>query len=485
LDLPKDYTTFSPASVELSLISVTRPRSEVRKGGTVRSDAIFGFSFWIATPNMTDVSELPEKIDKYEILGVAGRGAMGVVYHGHDPFSDREVAIKTTQKLSDDGTEYAVARKMLFTEANAASALNHGTIIQVLDVGEFEGEPYVVMEYVPEASTLKDYCRADRLLPISRVASIIYACARALDHAHQQGVIHRDIKASNILLTADDQAKIGDFGIATIASRETTVILGAVGSPRYMSPEQFMEKPLTSSTDLYSLGVVLFEILTGHPVFGSRTFVELAREVITVVPTAVHELRDAVSQALSDVVARAISKRPEDRFESGAQFADALAAIFPELDHAGSKITIEHKLQLARELSFFNSFSDAQLREFVEACEWQCVAPGARIIREGNMERSCYVVVAGEVAIMKGAQQISAVGRANCFGEMGFLSRSGRTATARARGEATLLVAQADTLTTLSEDVQKRFNQCLIDTLVERLASTTERLSKFLAHASS
>lgn len=113
------------------------------------------------------------------------------------------------------------------------------------------------------------------------------------------------------------------------------------------------------------------------------------------------------------------------------------------------------------------------------------MAPDARIIREGNMERSCYVVVAGEVAIMKGAQQISTVGRAHCFGEMGFLSRSGRAATVRVRGEATLLVAQADTVATLSEDVQKLFNQCAIDALVERLAGTTERLSKFLAHSSS
>lgn len=174
-------------------------------------------------------------------------------------------------------------------------------------------------------------------------------------------MIHRDIKASNILLTADDQAKIGDFGIATISSGETTMILGAIGSPRYMSPEQLMDKPLTASTDLYSLGVVLLEILTGQPVFSSRTFAELAREIITVVPKAVHEQRDEVPEALSNVAARASSKKPEDRFASGAQFADALAAVFAQLDHAGDQFTIQHKLQLVRELSFFNSFSVARV----------------------------------------------------------------------------------------------------------------------------
>ena len=140
--------------------------------------------------------------------------------------------------------------------------------------------------------------------------------------------------------------------------------------------------------------------------------------------------------------------------------------------------------QLARDLAFFNSFSDAQLREFVEACEWQCVAPGTRIIREGNMDRSCYVVVSGEVAIMKGAQPISTAGRGSCFGEMGVLSGSGRAATVRARGEATFLLAQTEAIAKLSPDVQTLFNQCLIDTIVERLAVTTERLSKFLAQPS-
>jgi serine/threonine protein kinase len=275
---------------------------------------------------MSKVTELPETIGKYEILGVAGRGALGVVYRGYDPYFDREVAVQVTQTLSAAGTEHAVTRKMLLTEATAAGKLDHGTIVEVLDVGESAGEPYVVMEYVTETRILREHCFADNLLRQERALAHIYHCAKALHHVHQHGVIHRDIKPSNIVLTADGQTKISDFGLATIASTETTIILGAAGSPRYMSPKQFMELPLGPTTDLYSLGVVLYEVLTGVPAFKSRNYVDLAREVTTLMPTAAHELRADVSPELSAIVIRAINKRPTEHFASGADFTDTLTS---------------------------------------------------------------------------------------------------------------------------------------------------------------
>ena len=423
---------------------------------------------------------LPEKIDKYEILGIAGRGAMGVVYHGHDPFFDRDVAIKTTQNLGRKSAEHTIARKMLFNEARAARALDHATILQVYDAGEFQGEPYVVMEYVPRATTLKEHCQSGYLLSTERAVAIVHSCARALDHAHQRGVVHRDIKASNILLTEDGQPKIGDFGIATVDTVESTEILGTVGSPRYMSPEQFMEQPLTARTDLYSLGVVLYELLTGQAAFEGRTFAELARKIMTVMPPPVSEVRPDVPAELSTVVERAIAKRPDDRFQSGAEFAEALTTVFGQMDLSGKYLTEELKYRLARDLAFFEDFSDQELREFASACSWQCLEPGARIIREGNMERSCYIVVSGEVAVSKGGHRIGTLGRGSCFGEMGFLSRAGRSATVHARGEVTVLVAEMPVVSTLSATVQLRFNQRVVHAVVDRLASTTERLSKFL-----
>ena len=432
---------------------------------------------------MRKAVELPEMIGAYEILGIAGRGAMGVVYHGYDPFFDRDVAIKTIQTPRTASLEHAVARKMLMTEVTAAKNLEHGTIIQVFDVGELNDEPYVVMEYVANAITLQDHCNVDNLLPLDQVLPMIYNCALALDYAHQKGVIHCDIKASNILVTTTGESKISDFGIATIETEEVTAILGTVGSPRYMSPEQFLDSQITARTDLYSLGVLLYELLTGHTAFQSRTFASLMREILTAMPTPAHELNASVSRELSDLVTHAMNKSPEDRFQSGLEFAAALSALVPELDHSSAAVDRAVKFRLTRELNFFQDFLDPELREFIEACTWRHVKPNARIIREGNMDRSCYIVVSGEVAINKSEQRIGTLGRGSCFGEMGFLSRSGRSATVRARGEVTILVAQWDLVSILSPAVRSKFNDRVVNILVERLASTTDRLSKFLTEA--
>ncbi len=429
---------------------------------------------------MAASTELPEKIDKYEILGIAGRGAMGIVYHGFDPFFDREVAIKTTQLRSGSPMEQSLARKMLFNEARAARVLDHGSILQVFDAGEHGGEPYVVMEFVPDALTLREHCSDDKMLPLERAVEIIYICAKALDYAHRRGVVHRDIKASNIMLTRDGRVKIGDFGIAKLDTVETTEILGTVGSPRYMSPEQLTDKPLTAQTDIYSLGVVLYELLTGRTPFDGRTFAELARRIIAETPPPVETLRPDVPPALSAVIARALAKDPADRYSNGMDLAADLTAIYGALDRPPAELSPQARFQLVRGLHFFNDFSDDELREVVDLCQWQRYAPGERIIREGNMEHAFHVVVSGDVAVSKGGTRVGTLGAGACFGEMGHLSRTTRTASIHARDDVITVVANAELMSRMSPSTQVRFNQAFVQTLVERLASTTERLSKFL-----
>jgi len=429
---------------------------------------------------MSQVVEIPEKIGKYEILGIAGHGAMGVVYHGHDPFFDRDVAIKTTRELAGDDYANMMARRMLFNEARAAGDLDHGAIVQIYDAGEHEGEPYVVMEYVPEATTLRELCRPDDLLALDRAVEIAYICAKALDYAHRRGVVHRDIKARNIMLTREGQVKIGDFGIARMDSVETTEILGKVGSPRYMSPEQLLEKPLTAQTDIYSLGVVLYELLTGRPAFEERSFADLARRILHGMPEPITTWRHDVPQALQDVVRRAMAKRPDDRYESGLEMAADLAALHGSLEHPPEALAAGARFELARGLAFFNEFSDDELRDVVRTCEWRRFAFGERIIREGNMEHAFYVLVSGDVSVSKGGQRVATLGPGSCFGEMGFLVRTTRTASVHARDEVIAMTANADMLAGLPAPVQLRFNQAMVHTLVDRLASTTERLSKFL-----
>jgi len=232
-----------------------------------------------------------EKIGKYRVLDVAGRGAMGIVYVGHDPFINRKVAIKICSKPDDPEVDSERGRRQFFNEAQAAGTLDHNNILRVYDAGEADGQPYIVMEYVEGGETLKTHCEPQALLPVKQVVEIIYKCAKALDYAHNRGVLHRDIKPANIMLALSGEPKIGDFGIAQLATAETTQIMTAVGSPRYMSPEQASEEELTGQTDIYSLGVTLYELLAGRPPHNQSALPALMLSITTKQATPLREVR--------------------------------------------------------------------------------------------------------------------------------------------------------------------------------------------------
>jgi serine/threonine protein kinase len=217
------------------------------------------------------MSEQPAKIGKYNIISVLGRGAMGVVYRGYDPYVDRPVAIKVATNADADNE--GVARRLFVNEARSAGRLDHQNVLKVYEAGETEdGDdmPYMVMEYIDGGDTLRNYCRPDTLLPVPTVIRIIRQAADALDYAHKCGVLHRDIKPANIMLTKDGVAKLGDFGIARRMGVDQTQIVGWFGSPLYMSPEQARDLEITPQSDLFSLGSVFYEMLTGAPPFAAK-----------------------------------------------------------------------------------------------------------------------------------------------------------------------------------------------------------------------
>ncbi|NKC13222.1 MAG: protein kinase [Gammaproteobacteria bacterium] len=278
------------------------------------------------------MSQLPAKIGKYTILDIAGKGNVGVVYAGHDPFSDRHVAIKVCAVDGDtSGGTGRLFRKMFFNEAHTAGSLNNPNILKIFDAGEEDNKPYIVMEYVSSGLTLKDYCTPDKLLAIEKVVQIGFKCAKALDYAHRRGVIHRDIKPTNIMLTDDDDVKIGDFGIALQAQADTTQVIGIVGSPLYMSPEQASEEELNNQTDIYSLGAVLFELLTGRPPFMPAPLTRLIFQLLNETPPTVSSLRVQAPEQLSTVIAKALEKDRNKRYKTGLEFAIELARVAGQL----------------------------------------------------------------------------------------------------------------------------------------------------------
>ena len=267
-----------------------------------------------------------ERIGKYEVIREVGRGSTGTVYLSHDPFYGRDVAIKAYRIAGDDDPARAkVARKMFLSEAHMVGMLQHPNIMPIYDAGEENGYYYVVTEFIHGARTLSAYTRPDNLLPVEDVLTLMFKCAKALHYAHSRGVIHRDIKPSNLMLTTDSDLRLIDFGIALHNDADFSRIEGIAGSPSYMSPEQVQSIELTNHSDLYSLGAVMYELLTGHRPFRAGALAKLLHQIVYATPAADAVAPRRPAAELENVVATAMHKEPDKRYPNGAEFANAIA----------------------------------------------------------------------------------------------------------------------------------------------------------------
>jgi serine/threonine-protein kinase len=265
-----------------------------------------------------------EKLGRYEILSELGQGAMGVVYKAVDPLIDRTVAIKTINlNLSKD--ELADFEERFNREAKSAGRLNHPNIVTIYDVGRADHVAFMAMEYL-EGRELKEIIASGEVLQPDRVAEIIAQVADALAFAHDHGVVHRDIKPANIMVLRNGSVKITDFGIAKMSSGSRTQIGIILGSPKYMSPEQVAGKPVDGRSDIFSLGAVLYELLTGKPTFGGEdsTLTTIMYQVLNEMPASPSDVNPSIPVAFDYIVARALAKAPENRYQSARDMANDL-----------------------------------------------------------------------------------------------------------------------------------------------------------------
>ena len=420
----------------------------------------------------------PDKLGKYDVLGEIDRGSMGTVYLGHDPYIDRGVAIKVAHadslKDEESGDRY---RKMFFNEAHAAGCLNHPNIVGIHDAGADEDICYIVMELVKGGGTLKPYCTPENLLPIEKVVEIIFKCAKALDYAHKQGVVHRDIKPSNILVEVNLDVKIADFSIAHMNRADDTATqqVGLMGSPRYMSPEQLREDEITHQTDLFSLGIVMYEMLTGKHPFPADNFSRLVTKILNEEPPPLKDLRSDLSDALIDVFVKATQKDIKDRYQTGLEFAVDLSKAFEALEGPEEDISEQEKFNSIKQLEFFEGFPDAEIWEIIRASTWQEYGAEDDIIIEGDLDDCFYIIVEGEVGVLKHEQSIRLLGIGDCFGEMGYLAKTERTATIQALTETALLKINSTVISQVSLNCQVRFLKVFLRTLIHRLSITTDK----------
>ena len=419
---------------------------------------------------------IPEKLGKYEIRQQIGRGSMGIVYEGYDPFADRPVAVKVAiseaLKNPEAGARY---RKMFFNEAHTAGKLKHPNIIEILDAGADGESCYIVMELVEGGKTLKHFCAVDRLLPYEMIVEIIFKCAKALDYAHREGVIHRDIKPTNILLTPDMDVKIGDFSIAHLmtADAASTMPMGFVGSPRYMSPEQVQEDVITYQTDLFSLGIVMYELITGKHPFATESFSRLLHKIINERQPPMKTFRTDIPQILEKIVYHALEKDASKRYKTGLNLAADLSLAFDFLEKPQEDIAEKEKFSLVSQLDFFQGFSEPEMWEIIRSCIWQEYDKNCEILVEGDIDAAFYVIASGSVDVVREGKMVGNLQKGDCFGEMAYIANMKRTATIRSREYVRLMKINGTLIDQLSVGCQLHFNKVFLRTLVKRLSLTT------------
>ena len=421
-----------------------------------------------------------EKIGKYQVIRKLGEGATSAVYLCQDPFNNRQVAVKRVHPEALKDVERGHLYKKLFVaEASLAGKLTHPHIATIYDAVTEEEEKYIVVEFVP-GTTLEKYCAPANLLPIKTVVEIIFKCTRALDFAHKVGVTHRDIKPANIMMVegSDHDVKITDFGAAITGGVDETQVAG-IGSPAYMSPQQVKEHPLTHQTDIYSLGVVMYQMLTGQLPFQASNNFSMIYQIVNTEPSPVSALREGIPRSVDHIVKKAMAKDLEHRYQEWDEFALELADAFRnEGMEADNQFADSEKFNTLRGMPFFKSFSDVEIWEVARFSKWEALPPGQVILREGEDGDHFCIIASGQVKVTRRNKLLNILDTGECFGEMAYLGEDKRRgADVSTMSDSKVITIPTAALATASDATRHQFDSAFLSILVERLTLANVRLS--------
>jgi serine/threonine protein kinase len=416
-----------------------------------------------------DTFDLCLQVGKYEVQRLLGKGATGTVYLARDSFSGQEVALKTIEpEVFRDPRFGAVYRQQFLNEASLAGKLRHPHIVAILDAVVQENSGYIAMELVTRGD-LSRHTRPGALLPVADVLEIGFKCCGALDYAFREGIVHRDIKPANLMIAQGTDVKIADFGSAYLRCSKAVQDV-AMGSPYYMSPEQIAGSELTFASDLYSLGVVLYELLTGHRPFTADSLEALLRKIRSEEPAVPSALRPELPKVLDRVVLRALAKRPEERYRSWGDFALALSESGEKVLAPGA-IPDSEKYAVLKKVEMFAGLSDSELWEIARAATWSRVAAGCTVVRESERGEKLFFLGKGEAKVTRAGRLLNMVSAGECFGEMAYIygGRLPRRATVQAMTELLLTEFEPEAIAAMSLGAQLYLTRALVRNLVDRL----------------
>ena len=415
-----------------------------------------------------------QNIGKYQILAELGRGANGVVYKAHDAFAKRDVAIRVFHPTKFAHEEQRKNFNKLFLATTAiASKINHPHIVSTYDA-VIEGElNYIVMELV-QGIALQAHVKVGHLLPIQHVMQLMFKCCSTLEYARGQGIIHGDIKPANIMYTQGldnkgGEIKITDFGTAALI---TSDYMRATDIPACISPEQATKGQLTHQTDIYSLGVVMFRLLTGQLPFARDDSFSYVDNVIHETPINIRDLRPELPEKLAAIVQRMMEKNLATRYSVWAEVAADLASCATLVENETRIIADSEKLDALTKIPFFEDFSEVELWEVLRISEWAKFLSGKTLVKEGDFGTSFFVLIKGKVVVSKMGKTLTTLEKGDCFGEMAYIdkSKAERSASIVSAMPVMLMKIKSEVLEQSSEQIQLRFNRAFLKVLVHRLA---------------
>ena len=417
-----------------------------------------------------------QPIGRFQPEKILGRGASATVYLARDTFTGQDVALKVIDpevlKHPDFGRKFTA---QFMNEASLAGKLAHPHIASILEAAVSGEYGYLAIEYVP-GGDLARLTLPQNLLSPEDVIEIAFKSCGALDYAYRQGIVHRDLKPANILVVSGTNIKIGDFGASYLFKSLHTQIAN-IGSPSYMSPEQITGEALGFSSDMFSLGVVLYQLFTGHRPFEAPTLSETVTKTVREAAPLPSSYRPEVSADMDAILMRMLAKVPADRYASWADLALDIARA-GRLSRYESAIPDSEKFVALKAVRLLGHLDDAQLWELVHAGTWSRLPARTLIMREGESGRSLFFLGSGQAKVTKQGRLLNVLNAGECVGDMSYIKEGGipRQATVETLAEVLLVEFAKEALDQVSVKCRYQLALALMHSLVDRLALGDERL---------
>lgn len=418
-----------------------------------------------------------QQLGKYRLLQLLGKGTSGVVYRALDTVSGKTVALKIIDPEVFKDPEFGAERHSQFlAEASLAGMLIHPHIVSILDAAAERDSGYIAMELVTSGD-LSQHTAQSALLPVPDVIEIAFNCCSALEYTSRVGIIHCDIKPANIMIAEGTDVRITDFGAAFLRKSQV-VRTAAMGSPHYMSPEQIAGKDLTLHSDMYSLGVVLYELLTGQLPFAADDLDELVHKILSTDPAPPSSLRPELSAQIDRTVLRALGKEPFQRYKTWMDFSRELSEISRQV--LPPKVVSEsEKLQALKQVEPLAVLSDLELQEISKAARWSRARAADVLIKENDVGSHFYLLATGSAKVVRRGRLLNLIKSGEFFGEMPYVldRQQKRHATVVATQDLLLAEFKPDSLARINPYAQLQLVRALARNLVERLTLSNSRLT--------